>query len=282
MKKDKDLICIYHRADLDGKCSLEIVRKRFPQTIPIGVNYGDDIPSFREGSDVILVDFCFEPHDLMLKLKEKADTFVWIDHHQTAIDWAEKNGFDVPGIRESGEKAACELTWEFLFPDTEVPKAVWYLSRYDTWQNHLPEWETEILPFQYAMRNTPFNFNWDYVFESNSQWILSKLWEGRIILNYIRQNDRIYASTYAFETEVDGLRAIACNTGLRNSMLFDSVYDPEKHDLMILFCRKNGKWKVSFYTTKDEVRCDKIAEKYGGGGHHKAAGTIVDELPFRY
>lgn len=70
--------------------------------------------------------------------------------------------------------------------------------------------------------------------------------------------------------------------GSQNSKVFDSVYDPEKHHMMITFCRLKppaGKWTVSMYSTRDDVDCGAIAKSFGGG-HKGAAGFQCDSLPF--
>ena len=77
------------------------------------------------------------------------------------------------------------------------------------------------------------------------------------------------------------LRCICLNTPLFSSQSFDSVYDPEKHDLMVPFAElANGKWKVSLYSTKPEIDCGAICKTFGGGGHKGAAGFICDKLPW--
>jgi hypothetical protein len=76
-------------------------------------------------------------------------------------------------------------------------------------------------------------------------------------------------------------RCICLNTPLFSSQSFDSVYDTEKHDLMVPFAKMaNGKWKVSLYSTKPEIDCGVIAKTFGGGGHKGAAGFICDKLPW--
>jgi hypothetical protein len=76
-------------------------------------------------------------------------------------------------------------------------------------------------------------------------------------------------------------RCICLNTPLFSSASFDSVWDPEKHDVMVPFARMaNGKWKVSLYSTKPTIDCGAIAKAFGGGGHHGAAGFTCDRLPW--
>jgi oligoribonuclease NrnB/cAMP/cGMP phosphodiesterase (DHH superfamily) len=76
-------------------------------------------------------------------------------------------------------------------------------------------------------------------------------------------------------------RVLACNTIVFNSNFFDGFFDPEKHDVMCAYSRRSdGKWKVSLYTTKDEIDCGAIAKHFGGGGHKGAAGFVCTKLPW--
>ena len=76
-------------------------------------------------------------------------------------------------------------------------------------------------------------------------------------------------------------RLVCLNTLQRGSWLFKSVWDPEKHDAMCAYGRlKDGRWRVSLYSTKPEVDCGAIAKSLGGGGHRGAAGFICEKLPW--
>lgn len=74
---------------------------------------------------------------------------------------------------------------------------------------------------------------------------------------------------------------ICLNTLQRGSWQFNSVWDPEKHDAMCVYGQlKDGRWRVSLYSTKEEVDCGAICKALGGGGHKGAAGFICDILPW--
>ena len=76
-------------------------------------------------------------------------------------------------------------------------------------------------------------------------------------------------------------RLVCLNTLQRGSWLFKSVWDPAKHDMMCAYGRlKDGRWRVSLYSTKPEVDCAAIAKLLGGGGHRGAAGFICEKLPW--
>lgn len=279
--------CFYHSADLDGHCSGAIVKLKFPECEMIGINYGDtiDINNINQDEEVFMVDFCLQPFDGMLELNKKAKLH-WIDHHaKGSIDEAFQRGFLASGgqLLEVG-KAGCELTWQYLFPEKDIPECIFLLGRYDVWDHKA---DINILPFQYGMRNNsdtrPTNIIlWQKLFQSSFE-VHEIIKTGKTILDYEMNQNIKFCKAYAFETEFNGLKAICANRGFTNSKLFDSVYNPLKHHLMITFCRKklpSKTWTVSLYSTRNDVDCGEIAKSYGGGGHKGAAGFQCSEIPF--
>lgn len=286
--------CFYHSADLDGHCSGAIVKQKYPECEMIGVNHGQDFPFgslAQDGQEIVfLVDFCLQPFGNMEALNAQCN-LVWIDHHATgSIDEAQARGFIAGGgqLIEVG-RAGCELTWEYIYgANVPPPHAVWLLGRYDVWEHGSDE---DILPFQYGMRqftntlpdNTGF---WAGVFSHDYLW--EKIADtGRTLLSYETSQNEKFCKAYAFETYIkhDGydVFAICANRGFTNSKLFDSVYDPDRHHIMMTFIRLKPparKWTVSLYSTREDVDCGAIAKAYGGGGHKGAAGFQCIELPF--
>jgi len=174
--------------------------------------------------------------------------------------------------------AGCELTWNYFFPETEVPEAVRLLGRYDVWDHEDPN----VLPFQMGIRleNTwPDDKNmsmWQNYFSKFSEELIKDtINKGKTILLYQKQENEKYAKNCAMEIDFRGFKAIAINKLLTNSQLFDSVWDENKYDLMITFgLRANGMWTMSFYTTKEDVNCSQIAKSLGGGVIDKQLGVI--------
>jgi len=66
------------------------------------------------------------------------------------------------------------------------------------------------------------------------------------------------------------------------SQIFQSVYNPELHDLMIYISYNitNKEFSVSLYSTKDDIDASELAKQFWGGGHHGAAGFSCKTLPF--
>jgi uncharacterized protein len=269
---------VYHSADDDGRCSAAIVKMKYPDCTLIGTNYGKSIPwnMITKGETVFVVDFCIEPVEDMIRLSKMCE-LVWIDHHKSSIEMMREAGLNPDGLRVIG-KAACELTWEFLFKGKKMPTAVYLIGRYDVWDH---EADLRTLPFMYGMRledARPTNEALWFNLLSEDTSVAEKILEnGNITFPYQVKEDERMAKARAFETTFDGYKAIVMNTGGGNSLAFDSVWDETKHDIMIAFIYNAGKVTVSIYTKKLGIDCSKIAMKYDGGGHLEASGCIFDD-----
>ena len=286
----KKVVAFYHRGDLDGVSSGAILHKVFStqhDLTLIGVEYGDDIDAMKltEGSDLVyVVDFTFEPFVQMLDLNRNRN-LIWIDHHKSSLEHVKKYpDVKFKGVLGDNKKSACELLWEYFYPNNSVPHIISQISIFDTWQHNFND---DILNL-YSGAEIKSDMNpkskfWEEMF-SNTGDIQNLIDIGKMIRQYDKMKNKIYAENHAFETEFDGYKAIAINIGIAGSIKFDAVYDEKKHDIMLAFSRRsNGIWKISLYTTKKSIDCSAICRKYGGGGHAGAAGFEVStiELPFK-
>lgn len=268
---------MYHSRDLDGQCSGAIVKYKHPDCNTIGVDYGDDVPwdQLKEGETVFVVDFSFDVPDM--KRLDKKYSLIWIDHHKTAIEKMRSHGLRFNGLQKEG-LGACALTWTFCRFDTPMPWAVILLAEYDVWIHTKPE----TLSFQYGMRleaTEPESHLWKKLFSGNSEVVMDSIIEkGHIIRDYEIQSSIIYAAAAAFEIDFEGLKCIAINKVLKNSFLFESVFDEDKHDAMLAFGWTGATWSFSLYSTKVDV--SPVAVRYGGGGHPNACGFKSKTIPF--
>jgi hypothetical protein len=273
--------CFYHESDFDGQCSAAIVRYAFPDCKPMPITHGNIFPLdvIQPGETIYMVDFSL-PMDLMLRLSQVSE-FIWIDHHKSAIQEAEEIGFDPRGVRKIGH-AACELTWQFLFPDAELPQAVYLLGRCDVWDL---EAHPAILPFQFGMGledTNPASALWPKLFAPGGAILENRIIrQGKVIGQYRSRENEKRARSCSFETNLQGVRAVAINAGLTNAAVFNGVWDPSRHDLMVTFCWMSKRvWRVTLYSEKPDIDCSALARKFGGGGHRAAAGFECRDLPF--
>jgi oligoribonuclease NrnB/cAMP/cGMP phosphodiesterase (DHH superfamily) len=269
----------YHGDDFDGLCSAAIIHLRYPIAQLIPMTYGNNFPwdSIEPDEQVIMVDFSLSMSD-MIKLNSLC-RFVWIDHHFSAIQAYEEGNTAINGVRINGT-AACVLTWRYFFGGS-IPRAIVLLGRYDVWDKD----EEGIVDFfhlgmeAFPPKNVvPDSFIWKQLFEDD-EIVESVIKDGRVISGYQKSFAEKYCKSYAFEKELFGLRAICVNIGMFGSDFFESVYDPNKHDIMVLYCdNPKGRCGVSLRSTKDEVDCSKIAKLFGGGGHKRASGLSVKNI----
>lgn len=293
----KKPICFYHSADLDGKCSAAIVSYFLEGNVNLyGINYGQDFPwdLVNETTDVYMVDFCLQPFEDMVRLRNSCRNLIWIDHHYTAIQAAKTEQFCCNGLLEDGT-GACELTWLYMsaladecdIDDVAVPFAVELLSCYDVWK-----WQDvhNALEFQYGMRaqdNEPESDIWLELFDANPHDHFELVDElvviGASVLRYQQKQDAACIKSGAFRTEMAGMPVLACNSMPAGSALFDSIWPEHRDevDAMLVFGWKgsHGMWSVSLYTDKEGVDVSQIAKRYGGGGHRQAAGFQCQVLP---
>lgn len=298
------MICFYHSADLDGHCSGAIVKHAFPDCQMVGIDYGQPFPwqVLDEGNheEVWMVDFSLQPFSDMVKL-DRMCRLKWIDHHKTAIDEYGAPPFeDGPPLR--GECvldtnfAACELTWNHIamfsilsgldvshMTGKTMPEAVHLLGRYDIWKHAEVKGALE---FQYGMRafadtspSSEIGMDcWRHIFDG--KWTDKIINDGVTLLQYERNQNAKFLSVYGFDVEFDGLRCIAANRGMSNSLLFESKWNHDDYDAMCMFAWKGGQWTVSLYTDKPGIDVSTICKARGGGGHKGASGFQCDTLPF--
>jgi oligoribonuclease NrnB/cAMP/cGMP phosphodiesterase (DHH superfamily) len=252
----------------------------------IPFQYGQEVPwDLCRDRNVFMLDVSLPRNDMETMLAT-ARTFTWIDHHDTAI--REMEGLDIKGIRRNGD-AACELAWEYWDRSGAMPDAVYLLGRWDVWDHGA---DPRVESFQYGMRHRStdpgdedtFRTVWRPLLacmETEDAEVDGIVVDGQLLLEYETKYCEKVAHACAFETLFEGHVAVAINRPVANSKTFDSVFDPQIHELMILYFRnKWRKWTVSLYTGPDHgPHCGELAKRFGGGGHAGAAGFQCDELP---
>lgn len=272
-------ICLYHRSDLDGKCSGYLVRRAIQDVELIGIDYGDQFPWEKVRRRVVyLVDFSLQPWSDMERLAECTELLVWIDHHKSAIEEYDKSGLHLDGKLRVGS-AACELCWEHLFAKEDMPLAVKLLGRYDVWDL---DYSTTVLPFQMAMRLDAWNpedNGWDDLI-SDAKNVGRIAQDGFVILRYQKQRQNGSLMKKSFSHRWRNMTFLAVNAGGINSMAFESAFDASQHAAVMsyYFDGVNRKWNISLYSPNQSIDLSGVAKSMGGGGHPYACGFQIDKL----
>ena len=299
---EKTLV-IYHRVDYDGIFSGCTVKKFLIDSgvdknpTMLGWNYGDQIPDIlNQGYTLIfMVDISFPPA-FMKDLKAwTGGKVVWIDHHITAIDGSEAEGYsDMEGLRRIGT-AACELCWEYLY-DQRAPMIIQRLSAYHVWDRTRFNWEDEVLPLQAALKVT-YGIGEKYIWpnfnnlvQMGEKGINILLGTGKLLNKYDAMRFKSEVGRFAFPIVVGGhYKGIAILGTSFTSLVFQSVF-PD-YDVYCVFNRKNGRkdngeveevYSLSLYSEPNRIDLnlgEYLKSKYGdaAGGHASAAGA---QIPF--
>lgn len=274
---DMETVIFYHNKDMDGYTSGFIMSLKYPNAKLIGWDYADPVPDFKplEGKQVFLIDITFPLP--ALQILGSISKLTVIDHHISFKKQVDALVDEVPSFTYifDNSKAACELGWKFCFPKLFIPEAIKLIGSYDVWRNtDLEKWNNVILPFKYYMYgtvNSPESFprNFQYLHINECVKI------GQQIMSYEDTMNESICKKNSFERSVyGGLNALCLNYFPFSSETAKSVFNPNKHDLMIGFAFNGTKWTVSLRSIGN-TDVSAIAKSRGGGGHKNAAGFEV-------
>lgn len=298
---------VFHHDDSDGLIGAYAIQAKLQsdqiQFVPC--NYAKPVNlEGIGGAEVYFVDFTPNDYEkVFAEIAERAERLVIFDHHSSKAEAVEKikswgkDNIEITVRCEVGISGGM-LAWNELFPDTEPPQFFQVISDFDTFnlEKGKKDFYDRILPFQFGFMavhdEQPILLPKiskalaAYLQQPDEEVFVGLMAEcfskGRVIFNHLQQSWAKTAEAAAFEAEFEGLRAICINTADKGSMQFDSVYDPEKHDLMFGFEWRKDHWSISLYSESDKVNCGEIAKKFDGGGHAGAAGCQIYDDVFSY
>ena len=279
-----DTTCIYHRADLDGWVSAAIVKTNYPDAELIGYNYGEPVPVIPPNNRVIICDIALEMDD-MKDIADNSGEFIWIDHHISSIRkyeafignhiwWTTKFPVKLEPM------SACELTWEFFNPDTDIPKAVRLLGMYDTFRHVGTILEATVFHFQLgaqSLANDPKTAS--KLIHMTATEIEQVISDGKIIYRYNKMNA---ASIYAkgVPAMIEDKVFILFNVDHFNPPTYGINYHLDGFDGAGYFRFDGQFWRLSLTNDDNTIDCSAICAKYGGGGHFSAAGAEFTHKEF--
>lgn len=276
---------IIHHNDPDGRTSAAIAYRSIKPELRSGVRFAEmdynmptPLDQIGKDEEVIIVDFSFKPPE-MKKVLEKTKKVTWVDHHETAASY--DYGSELKGLRRFVPKgpAACELTWQYFFPDKPIPIAVQFIGDYDSWRLEKTPETFEFFEGLKSLDHSPGNPIWDKLLDDKNFDTAGKkiLDTGKDVIKYRDEYCSQMLKAYGYETEIDGFKALALNVYRFGMQTFGKRMDD--YDVLICYIHDGDNFTVSIYSTKVDV--SKIATNHGGGGHKGAAGFVCKVLPFK-
>ena len=195
-------------------------------------------------------------------------------------------GYMSVAASKTNKKDKTDTTWfdvEFILPSWLA-----FVDDYDCWKKIDPKSNMFILGTE-AMDTSIYytDPDSDQLVFNNEVWnvitdqgFTPEIVEiGHKVQSYIKMRyDRELTSTFVYN--VDGVDFI-CKNGSGNSWEFCDLLDKYGQAILFNYDGKSGKWQYSVYASENsKVSAKEFAEKYGGGGHPKAAGFSSKELIF--
>jgi oligoribonuclease NrnB/cAMP/cGMP phosphodiesterase (DHH superfamily) len=237
------------------------------------------------------------------RIKRLEKNFIWIDHHISAINDCKLYNNDEFGLRDT-KFAACELTWQYFFPNEPMPEIVRLLGRYDCFGHKGTDEEQKVLEFQYGARSIISNYEEAYIWltdainKKTSTGIVFPiipediiLAMGKSIYQYLcTEAKQTYQNGFEIKFNQthfhphDGIKRFICiNKERFNPINFGIDYNTDGYDGAACFHYDGVAklWRFSLYNDNGNVDCSVIAKQFGGGGHKGAAGFVLNNKQFK-
>lgn len=302
------VLCLHHGVDMDGWCGAEVVGVycaefgKHHHVRYYGANYEPgmhDIKSIVQEMPnlkfIFIVDYHIPVEDMFWLLEHQY--FVrWYDHHASAFlayarHMEELRSYANFSYCLDGSKSGARIAYDELLADKQlqleyphIEEVVGLVSTYDTWDKNHADWAKARCLNHGMMGNVNPPKGLFYLMFKSEDTLQHVLHRGKLFLSKELERYRVLCAANAGVLEWKGLRFITVN-GHGNSAIFESFDYPKIFDAGMVwhYSAVTGLWKVSMYgldCSPENLDMSTIATEYGGGGHAKACGFMVPELPF--
>jgi nanoRNase/pAp phosphatase (c-di-AMP/oligoRNAs hydrolase) len=274
----KNIVVLYHKDCPDGFGAAWAAWKKFGDKADyVAIEYKNPPPPELKNKEIYLVDFGYNQKELMKKLLVCNKRMVMIDHHisrKNILPILPEYSFDV-------NHSGAVLAWRYFHPNKAVPKLLLYVEDEDLWRFKLPLARELTL----AIQSYDYNFTfWNKMaadFENPSK---RKKYaeEGRAILKLINKTIEILVAE-GDEVIFEKNKALAVNSPVFASEIGEYIVRKKGYPIGIIWHKDGNGIRFQLRSSK-RVDVSKLAQKYGGGGHKRAAGFYLKKtikLPWK-
>lgn len=266
-KKTPPVVVLYHAFCRDGFASAWVAWKKFGNHARYVPSNHNDTPSVF-GSIVYAIDLAYSD-DILSALEKRNVSVTVIDHHESARSWLLRRPGNIFDVRHCG----AVLAWKYFFPARPVPRLLLYVEDEDLWIKKLPGTRQITL----ALDALPKKFTaWDRAARDcqDSQKRKKYFLIGKAIDAY-RQAIIANIVLAARMVHFDGKKVFVVNASqeFRSEVGAELARMGTSHISIVWTEGKNRRY-VSL-RSDGAVDVAAIAARYGGGGHHNAAGFVV-------
>ncbi len=283
--KEKKKIIVFYHDDHDGFGAAWAAWKKFKNSaryIPIDhPTHFQDIKKYHlPGTEIYFLDICLDKEDMEC-VRKIASRVIVIDHHISKKDVVASFPGSVFNIGHSG----AFLAWKYFHKNQVVPRLVLYVQDADIWAWKLRGTEALFVALPWT-----FKFNhWNKLVRilENKRLVVKYIRIGTIMLRYKTQIiDAIIDD--ADEVRIGNISAFAVNApSIIHSEVGNALTKKSKRVHVGIPFRVMNHGASLYISLRSDgiVDVSKIAQKYGGGGHKKAAAfawPLRKPLPFKF
>ena len=262
-------LVLYHANCPDGFGAAWAIHQRFGEGVAYRASVFGEPPTDDEvrGQDIIMVDVSFAREEVE-RIHRLARRFLIIDHHASA----QKALGDLVYAYFDMDRSGAGLAWDLCFPQTPRPLMLDLVEDRDLWRQQLRQ--VRLLG---ALDSLPWEFDvWSRfrdLLETSSGLAQVELEADAIDRAFQTMMDHVIV--HARRVELDGLRGWVVNAPRdMGSFICARLYAREDTDFaMSWYQTSEGHASCSWRTsTANGVDLIPLVQRYGGGGHPKAAG----------
>lgn len=271
----KNIVVLYHKSCADGFGAAWAAYKHFGQEAEyIGVAYQTPPPSGLSDKEIYILDFGYSKEIIEELLRYNKRVTV-IDHH---ITFEKSAALTKDYLFDVGHSGAV-LAWKYFHPEKPLPKLFEYIEDYDLW---LFKKEDTKAAMAYV-RLCDYNFeSWNALVKDfeNTDLFLQHISDGKTALRY----EEMLANDIAQRADpvtFEGVKTYAVNSSSLRDYVAEILY--KKLPPMSIVWYEAGGYKIFSLRSDGSIDVEKMAAKYGGGGHKAAAGFKIkatEKLPF--
>ncbi|MEK7138584.1 MAG: DHHA1 domain-containing protein [Patescibacteria group bacterium] len=277
-KPTKDIVVLYHNDCTDGFGAAWAAWKKFGSKADyIGIEPGTKPIDGLKNKEVYMVDLIY-PSQYLGKLIKDNKKVIAIDHHvsnQEAFSLVSDGIFDL-------DYSGAVLSWNYFHPGKTVPKFFKYIEDMDLWRFKL----TKTKEFISYIDMINFDFlEWDKIYKGTET--ASKLKEyikiGSLLLKYQDKIIERIISNHAQLVNFCGHKVYAVNSPVFNSQIGNELCK-KLPPVGIVWVQYGGGGVGVSLRSDGTVDVSKLAARFGGGGHKKAAGFHLKDcnnLPWK-
>ena len=269
---------LYHKDCMDGQASAYVAYKKFglEDTKYIPCTHGipkEDI--IEPGDEVYILDMYF-PRELLLDWYDMAESITLLDHHETS----DKLIGDLHFAHIDKNECGATLSWNYFFPNEEMPFFLMYVRDRDLWLWEL-EYSKAINSYIYLYSPSDYDAGTKKYFNSWKE--IERMTDeatARVVdvgMEIEKFKDKLIdqAIDNAEFIDIGGYDVPVVYSGLLQSEIANDILRRDEEGdfpFAAVAVPHEDRMRYSLRSTDDRVDVSKIAEQYGGGGHRNAAG----------